>query len=41
MTRVDTDQVHVSLNGEGAVVELNPGRLTNPADVSPHSTRVS
>ena len=27
MTRVDTDQVHVSLNGEDAVVELNPGRL--------------
>ena len=24
MTRVDTDQVHVSLNGEDAVVELNP-----------------
>lgn len=27
MTRVDTDQVHVSLNGENAVIELNPGRL--------------
>jgi|CXWL01.1.fsa_nt_gi DNA-binding beta-propeller fold protein YncE len=27
MTRVDTDQVHVSLNGEDAVIELNPGRL--------------
>ena len=25
MTRVDTDQVHVSLNGENAVIELNPG----------------
>jgi DNA-binding beta-propeller fold protein YncE len=25
MTRVDTDQVHVSLNGEDAVMELNPG----------------
>jgi DNA-binding beta-propeller fold protein YncE len=25
MTRVDTDQVHVSLNGEGSVVELSPG----------------
>jgi DNA-binding beta-propeller fold protein YncE len=24
MTRVDTDQVHVSLNGEGSVVELSP-----------------
>ena len=24
MTRVDTDQVHVSLNGEDAVMELNP-----------------
>jgi DNA-binding beta-propeller fold protein YncE len=28
MTRVDTDQVHVSLNGANAVVELNPGNLT-------------
>jgi DNA-binding beta-propeller fold protein YncE len=27
MTRVDTDQVHVSLNGDNAVIELNPGRL--------------
>jgi DNA-binding beta-propeller fold protein YncE len=27
MTRVDTDQVHVSLNGEDAVIELNPGNL--------------
>lgn len=27
MTRVDTDQVHVSLNGGNAVVELNPGNL--------------
>jgi len=27
MTRVDTDQVHVSLNGEDAVIELNPGRM--------------
>lgn len=27
MTRVDTDQVHVSLNGDDAVIELNPGRL--------------
>ena len=26
MTRVDTDQVHTTLNGEGAVVELEPGR---------------
>src|SRR5215213_9367070 len=25
MTRVDTDQIHVSLNGEGSVVELSPG----------------
>src|SRR5262245_19126206 len=25
MTRVDTDQVHVSINGEDAVVELSPG----------------
>jgi hypothetical protein len=25
MTRVDTDQVHVSINGEGDVVELSPG----------------
>jgi DNA-binding beta-propeller fold protein YncE len=25
MTRVDTDQVHVSINGEGNVVELSPG----------------
>jgi DNA-binding beta-propeller fold protein YncE len=25
MTRVDTDQVHVSINGEGSVVELSPG----------------
>jgi hypothetical protein len=25
MTRVDTDQVHVSVNGEGDVVELSPG----------------
>jgi DNA-binding beta-propeller fold protein YncE len=25
MTRVDTDQVHVSINGEGDVVELNAG----------------
>jgi DNA-binding beta-propeller fold protein YncE len=25
MTRVDTDQVHVSLNGEGSMVELSPG----------------
>jgi DNA-binding beta-propeller fold protein YncE len=25
MTRVDTDQVHVSLNGEGSIVELSPG----------------
>jgi DNA-binding beta-propeller fold protein YncE len=24
MTRVDTDQVHVSINGEGSVVELSP-----------------
>lgn len=24
MTRVDTDQVHVSLNGENAMIELNP-----------------
>ena len=28
MTRVDTDQVHVSLNGEGSVEEYNPGSLT-------------
>jgi DNA-binding beta-propeller fold protein YncE len=28
MTRVDTDQVHTTLNGEGAVVELNPGGKT-------------
>jgi DNA-binding beta-propeller fold protein YncE/plastocyanin len=27
MTRVDTDQVHVSLNGDDAVIELNPGNL--------------
>ncbi len=27
MTRVDTDQVHVSLNGEGSVKEYNPGSL--------------
>ena len=27
MTRVDTDQVHVSLNGDGAVIELNPGSM--------------
>ncbi len=27
MTRVDTDQVHVSLNGDNAVIELNPGKL--------------
>ena len=27
MTRTDTDQVHVSLNGEDAVVELSPGAL--------------
>jgi hypothetical protein len=26
MTRVDTDQVHVSINGEGDVVELSPAR---------------
>src|SRR5215203_5788774 len=25
MTRVDTDQVHVSINGEGNIVELSPG----------------
>lgn len=25
MTRVDTDQVHVSINGEDDVVELSPG----------------
>ena len=25
MTRVDTDQVHVSINGGGEVVEINPG----------------
>jgi hypothetical protein len=25
MTRVDTDQVHVSINGEGDIVELSPG----------------
>ena len=25
MTRVDTDQVHVSINGGGEVVELSPG----------------
>jgi len=25
MTRVDTDQVHVSINGEGDVLELSPG----------------
>jgi DNA-binding beta-propeller fold protein YncE len=25
MTRVDTDQVHTTLNGEDAVIELNPG----------------
>jgi hypothetical protein len=28
MTRVDTDQVHVSLNGEDAVIELNPRSLS-------------
>jgi DNA-binding beta-propeller fold protein YncE len=28
MTRVDTDQVHVSVNGEGEVVELSPGART-------------
>ncbi|NWF74410.1 MAG: YncE family protein [Nitrospirae bacterium] len=28
MTRVDTDQVHVSLNGDDAVIELNPGNLS-------------
>ena len=27
MTRTDTDQVHVSLNGGDAVIELNPGTL--------------
>jgi len=27
MTRVDTDQVHVSLNGDDAIIELNPGKL--------------
>jgi DNA-binding beta-propeller fold protein YncE len=27
MTRVDTDQVHVSLNGDDAVIELNPGSM--------------
>ena len=27
MTRVDTDQVHVSLNGAGSVEEYNPGSL--------------
>ena len=27
MTRTDTDQVHVSLNGDDAVIELNPGNL--------------
>jgi DNA-binding beta-propeller fold protein YncE len=29
MTRVDTDQVHVSLNGEDAVVELNSAKAGN------------
>jgi DNA-binding beta-propeller fold protein YncE len=28
MTRVDTDQVHTTLNGEDAVIELNPGAKT-------------
>ena len=47
MTRVDTDQVHVSLNGEGSVKEYNPGSLTpsreiftqNPGDrpAQPHA----
>ena len=32
MTRVDTEQVHVSLNGEDAVVELNP----TPAGQAPY-----
>ena len=27
MTRTDTDQVHVSLNGDDAVIEVNPGNL--------------
>jgi DNA-binding beta-propeller fold protein YncE len=27
MTRTDTDQVHVSLNGDNAVIELNPGNM--------------
>lgn len=39
MTRVDTQQVHVSLNGEDGVMELNRNRLTgrltpNPARVA-------
>ena len=33
MTRVDTDQVHVSINGGGNIVELSPG---GTADRSPH-----
>ena len=39
MTRVDTDQVHVSLNGAGSVERvtvLQPGRS---AEASPHSFR--
>jgi DNA-binding beta-propeller fold protein YncE len=37
MTRVDTDQVHVSLNGQDSVVELNSGggSIVRSIDVSP------
>ncbi len=43
MTRVDTDQVHVSINGGNDVVELNPGPAGTriSTDVSPHSVQVS
>ena len=39
MTRVDTDQVHVSINGEGDVVELSPGAKYDRAPALPRSTR--
>ncbi|HKF17627.1 MAG TPA: beta-propeller fold lactonase family protein [Candidatus Dormibacteraeota bacterium] len=43
MTRTDTDQVHVTLNGEDAVIELNPGatsinrRITVKPAAQPHA----
>jgi hypothetical protein len=33
MTRVDTDQVHVSLNGEDKVVELAPGGASKDSEI--------